>query len=192
MKKESADPAGNLSRKKRKYIYDLRNLDTSRLQAMLQQESFLSDDDNLNEGLIMHIVDILEEREPAFSDLDVNTSLEKFKTNVIPKIEKDLTIDIVNGEAHKNGRPEAPLKIFGRHRIAVVPVAVILTVIIGSTAIANAAGFDLWKYVINWGKETFRIGIGLEVTEETELTGSVDGEKGSKEYNKSGLASFYE
>jgi len=176
MKKENANPAGNLNGKKRKHIYDLRNLDTSRLQAMLQQESFLSDDDNLNEGLVMHIVDILEEREPVFDNMDVNTSLEKFKTEIIPKIEKDLSIVIDSGEVYKNGRPEAPRKVYGRHRIAIVPLAVILTVIIGSTAIANVAGFDLWRYVVNWGKETFRIGTGLEVSEETEVTRPVDGE----------------
>jgi len=175
MKKENANPAENLNGKKRKHIYNLRNLDTSRLQAMLQQESFLSDDDNLNEELVMHIVDILEEREPVFNDLDVNASLEKFKTEIIPKIEKDLTTGMACGEAYKNDRSDAPGEVCRRRRIAIVPAAVILMVIIGSMAIANAARFDLWKYVIDWGKETFRIGTGLEIIEGAELTGPVDG-----------------
>jgi len=45
------------------------------LQTLLQQESFLSDDDNFDVELIRQIVAILDEREPAFENFDVAASL---------------------------------------------------------------------------------------------------------------------
>jgi hypothetical protein len=161
--------------KRKKHIYDLRDLDTGRLQTILQQESFLSDDDNLDEGLVMHIVDVLEEREPVFKDLDVNASLEKFNTQVIPMLEKDLSTDT----GHQTGKTDDSEASGGRYerlRTAIILVAVIVTLIIGINAIASAAGFDLWEYVVSWGKETFRIGTGMEITDELELAQSVGAE----------------
>lgn len=167
MENEKNNLAENVGSKSKKFEYDLTDFHTDKLQAILQQQSLLSDDDNFNDGLVMHIVDVLEGREPVFNDLDVNASLEKFNAEVVPMIEEDVPVDDAE-ETQDTGQTKTSGSGYGSQRVAVVLLAVIVTFIVGRTAIADATGFDLWEYIISWGKETFKIGTGIEITGESE------------------------
>lgn len=156
--------------KSEKYEY-LKILDTSKLQALLQQESLLSDDDNFDIDLIQHIMAILDEREPI-NDIteksDVNTSLQEFKEKIISELEKEKDIIKVSSFAPilvKTKRKGI------RRRCAAIVIAAIVVMILGNTLVASATGFNLWEYVINWGKETFQIGSGFQVRPTTTSSG---------------------
>ncbi|NLV36829.1 MAG: DUF4367 domain-containing protein [Clostridiaceae bacterium] len=173
MDTEKNNPTENAGSKSKRFEYDLTNFDSYKLQALLLQESALSDDDNLNDGLVMHIVDVLEEREPVFDDLDVNASLEKFNAEVIPMIEKEVLAE-AEAQSQDKSKAERPGSGYERQRVATVLLALIVTFVVGRTAIVNATGFDLWEYIVSWGKETFKIGPGIEITGESELDVSID------------------
>ena len=181
MKKNNsmAENANNKNQSSR-YNY-LKDMDTAKLQALLQQESFLTDDDDFDDEKIRRIVDILEEREPSFEDLDVEASLKRFKAEVISNPDRDEA----HGTPGKAGtlEDEAPYRRdsktsarrYRTHRPAIILVAAILTVLLGSTAVASAMGYDVWAYVVNWGKETLRIGTGMDITREHGTAGTTEG-----------------
>jgi len=143
-----------------KYEY-LKKIDTGKLQTLLQQESFLSDDDNFDVELIRQIVVILNEREPAFENFDVAASLKAFKEEMIPELNKeklkDGNIDTLYVRNVTHWRRS-------KRRVTTLLIAAVVTILLGSTLIASAMGYNFWEYVINWGKETFQIGTQVEVT----------------------------
>lgn len=143
-----------------KYEY-LKKLDTGNLQTLLQQESFLSDDDKFDVELIRQIVAILDEREPAFENFDVAASLKTFKEETIPELNKekfkDVNTDVISMR-------NVTLWRRSKRRVVTLLIAAVVTILLGSTLIASAMGYNFWEYVINWGKETFQIGTQAEVT----------------------------
>ncbi len=72
----------------KRYDY-LDNMDTDKLEALLQLESFLSNDSKHDVKLIRHIMGILGMREPILTDLDVEASLKAFREEVIPDLDPD-------------------------------------------------------------------------------------------------------
>lgn len=172
----------NANNKKQNGRYEhLKDMDTAKLQALLQQESFLSDDDDFDDATIRMIVDILEEREPSFEELDVEASLRRFKAEVIRNLDKEEAHG-THGEA-KTPEDEAPLlrsleapaQRYLKRRPAVILAAAILTVLLGSTAVAGAMGYDVWTYIVNWGKEALRICTGMDLTREHGTAGRTEG-----------------
>lgn len=157
---------------KSKYDY-LRDMDTERLKALLQQESFLSSDENYDAELIQQIMNILEEREPILADLDVEASLKAFKADVVSSIN-------VNGsninDCSNAEQPSHTIKRRTGRSFRYVLIAAVLATLLGSTVIAGAFGINFWEYVINWGKETFQIGEGAVVTSGPEVIESSEGD----------------
>ncbi|MPM14482.1 hypothetical protein SDC9_60845 [bioreactor metagenome] len=142
---------------KDRYEY-LKDLNTEKLQAMLQQESFFSDDSHFDAELIQHIEKALDEREPVFENIDAEASLKIFRDEVIPDLEQE--------EEPTNSKPAARPMAKGRLKLrrAMIAAAVI-SALLGGMQIASAFGFDVWEYIIHWGNETFQIGTGAEVSE---------------------------
>ncbi len=153
-----------------KYDY-LKEMDTARLQALLQQESFISDDDSFDDDLIRSIVDILEEREPVYGELDIKASLDRFKSEVVPRINTEIsaTDDAFGSNVKRLGR------VNKKRKLLITVIAAIFIFLLGSTAIAGAIGYDLWKFVTSWGKDTFIIGTEMKIAETSEIPSLVEG-----------------
>jgi len=143
-----------------KYGY-LKSLDTAKLQALLQQESFFSADDKLDVDLIQHIMAILDEREPVSEEPDVEESLKVFKKEIMPELEKEI-IEVNSVSFAPLSAAPRPKSM--RRRFATILIAAIVSILLGGTLVASAFGYNIWKYVISWGKETFQIGSGAQVT----------------------------
>ena len=155
-----------------KYEY-LKNMDTVKLQALLQQESFLSDDDNFDIELIQHIMAILDEREPIFEDFEVDSSLKSFKDVIVPKLNmKKNTNSVTYISTVKN----TINRKFAKSRFAIAFLTAIIIIVLGSTFATSAIGHDFWRYVINWGKGTFHISSGAEVTDGPKVSGAAKSE----------------
>lgn len=142
--------------KNSEYEY-LKAMDTQQLNLILQQESFLSNDEDFDAELIGSIMDILIEREPEFSGIDVSEALAEFKRDILPNIEQEYPM---KNERISPGGHEMTLKI--RHKTSrkfiTLVAAAMLILIIGSSLIAYANGFDVLGYIIDWGRDTFQIG----------------------------------
>lgn len=133
-----------------KYGY-LRSLDTAKLQALLQQESFLGPDDKLDVDLIKEIVASLDEREPLGEELDTELSLKALREEIIPQLEKEKI------EASLAPSPSAlrPGRI--RRRMATILTAAVVSILLGGTLVASAFEYNIWQYFISWGKDTLQI-----------------------------------
>jgi len=153
-----------------KYDY-LKEMDTARLQALLQQESFISDDDSFDDELIRSVVDILEEREPVYGELDIKASIYRFKSEVVPKLNTEISVaDDAFGSNVK--RPD---RVNKKRKLLITVIAAIFLFLLGSTAIAGAMGYDFWEFVISWGKDTFIIGTEMKIAETPEVLSPVEG-----------------
>ena len=143
--------------KKNRYDY-LNDMETEKLNVLLQQESFLSTDDSYDVDLIRQIMDVLDKREPVLEDLDAEASLRTFREEILPGLEHD--------EIRCMVKPTPQQLIIRRRKLTLryVLVAAILATLLGSTIIASAFGFNLWEYVIRWGKHAFMIGEVVDVT----------------------------
>ena len=152
----------------------LKDLDTSKLQALLQQESFWSNNDQLDIDLIQHIVAILDEREPIDFEPDAAASLKSFKEEIAPylKPEEKETSNVPLAAPVLVPIKRKRLKL----RIASAFIAAVVTALLGSTLVASALGYNIWEYVVNWGKETFQIGSGAQITPEPDAIDSDHGE----------------
>ena len=155
-------PKGEVNYNKNKRYEYLKNLDTSRLQSLLQQESFL-DDKDFDVELIQNTISILDEREPVSEVPDVDAALKTFKEEIVPELEREKAV--CNTTSRDCVTTPVRRRTF-RRKFAAILVAAMVVMILGSTLVANAMGFNLWEYVINWGKETFQIGSGAQVTAE--------------------------
>lgn len=139
----------------------LRSLNTAKLQAMLQQESFFGSDDRLDVDLIQHILEILDEREPIVEEPDAELSYKVFKEEIIPQLKKE------KAEANPASLTQvsaAPRRGSVRRRIAVVLIAAIVSLLLGGTLVASAFGQNIWSSFIRWGKDTFQIGPEVQIT----------------------------
>jgi hypothetical protein len=143
-----------------KYAY-LNSLDTAKLQALLQQESFLSDDNDFDAELVKRITAILDERDPITDVPDSEASLKQFKEEIISELNKEQKINS-KSEAIQSPVLIKPRKF--RRRFRFILAAAIVSILLGSTLVASAFGYKLWEYVFSWGKETFQIGTGAQVT----------------------------
>ena len=140
----------------------LESMDTSKLYALLQQESSLSEDENFDVELVQIITEILETRELSFADIDVYTSLEKFKAEIVPEIERENADMSKAVAAVTDNASQKRMRI--KKRIGLAFTAAIIMTLLISSVIAQAFWNELWKAAISWGKETFRISANIEPT----------------------------
>lgn len=142
-----------------KYNY-LKDMDTSRLEAMLLQVSFMSDDSDFDTELIQHIIFLLEERNPEFDNLDVELSLRNFRKEIVA------TIDIAK---------ESPTTYKSLQKLhwKKILVATLIMTLLGSMITVSALGYNVWHLVVNWGREVFQVGTSVDIT------GDVDNSTGS-------------
>lgn len=85
----------------------------------------------------------------------MEASIQTFKEEVIPYIDKYNNESKV--EVPGRGRPKRGIKM--------ILIAAVITILLGSILVTNALGYNIWEMVVNWGKETFHIGTGGEVTD---------------------------
>lgn len=142
-----------------KYEY-LKSLDISKLQSLLQQESFFNDDD-FDADLIRRIIAILDERDPIDDEPDPAVALKTFKEEIIPELEKERAINSMSQTIQTTDSIRASKF---RRRFRTILIAAIVSILLGSTLVASAFGYKIWEYVFSWGKETFQIGTGTQVT----------------------------
>lgn len=155
----------------------LEDMDTAKLHALLQQESFLSDDDHFDIELVQQIVAILEEREPGFDDINEEASLKNFREEIVPEIKRanDVSDITINASFYKSNKSQKRPTIKKRTAVALI-VAIIVTLLL-STVIAQAYWHELWQAVVSWGKEIFQIGTDIRAGGESgdsEISGSND------------------
>ncbi|MGI5971725.1 MAG: DUF4367 domain-containing protein [Oscillospiraceae bacterium] len=146
----------------------LRNMDTAQLQALLEQESFLSDDDSFDAELVKRIVTVLDERDPIFDDFNAEDSLRLFNDEILPELEKEKS----DSELAAGGI----IRKRSRRRMKTLLIAAVFVGLLGVMFAAGAMGSDFWSHIINWGKETFQIGSSMEASSEAPSENPNEGE----------------
>lgn len=91
----------------------------------------------------------------------MDASLKTFKEEIIPELGKER---ITANTSSLIPIPVATKRTRLRRRFATVLIAATVALLLGSTLVASALGYNIWAYVINWGKETFQIGSVVQVT----------------------------
>lgn len=138
-----------------KYNY-LKNVGTEELQALLYQQSLLSDNEYFDVGLVEHINLQLDERNPVFEDFEVEASLKLFKKDIVPHIKIEGAQSTTRNNVSRISRR--------RRNIKTAAIAAIIAVLLGSTFIASAFGYNIFELAVDWGKEVFQIGTVAEIT----------------------------
>ena len=156
-----------------KYDY-LKKMDTAKLQTLLQNESYLTDDTSFDFELVQNIVAILDERDPTPIKIDAEASYSTFMDGIdasVTNYSEDIAKNTGVGDKHISQTPNLKRS---RRSIKFLLAAVIIMTLLGCTVIAGAFGFNLWEYVINWGKETFQIGDSADISGDTNSDSSAE------------------
>lgn len=126
---------------------------TEYLRTLLSLDISATSGVELDPDAILHILEVIQSREAADGSadpVDVAAAWKDFNEKYRPaesEVEGPVPICI-----QAKGRRHLRLK-----RVCVT-LAAVIAIAIGSMAVANAAGFDLWGAVVQWASETF----GLE------------------------------
>lgn len=143
------------------------SLSTEELKEILRQDSQISSSEN-DVDAILYILEVLENREKNESDLDyeAKAALESFKENYLPFSDDPEPLyydeEIINKDGEDvevvpfKEKPEIyPKKKYHKLKTTkIVLIAAVIAIIVGSVS-AQALGFDIWKRVAQWSKDTF-------------------------------------
>ncbi|MGD9568685.1 MAG: DUF4367 domain-containing protein [Sedimentibacter sp.] len=147
----------------RKYsIYD--NMSTEVLEEILRADSQLQNDEDSDIDTILYIMEVIAKREkeqPTGKFTDVQTAWTSFSENYLPYIENDKSLYDDEDIKDKTDIKQIPLyksSTSRKRRLqlrATFIVAIVAVMLFVGTVTANALGFDLWKAVAKWTKDTF-------------------------------------
>ena len=138
----------------------LSTLDTQQLRQILLAEV---ESDETNVELIRNITAVLEARDYSGTDIDVEASYKDFLSD--HAMDKPLyDIDMAGEEESTPSPKRKPVRTTRLARLALV-AAVIMTILLGTTVVASAAGYDLWGAITRWTADVFGLATGKEPTE---------------------------
>ncbi len=138
----------------------LSTLSTQQLRQILLAEV---ESDETNVELIRNITAVLEDRDYSGTDIDVEASYKDFLSD--HAMDKPLyDIDMVGEEEPTPSPKRKPVRTTRLARLTLV-AAIIMALLLGTTVIASAAGYDLWGAITRWTSEVFGFATGKEQTE---------------------------
>lgn len=138
----------------------LSTLSTQQLRQILLAEV---ESDETNVELIRNITAVLETRDYSGTDIDVESAYNAFLSD--HAMEQPLYDVDMAGEEKPTQIPDRKhIRTSRLARIAMV-AAVIMAFLLGTMAIANAAGYDLWGAITRWTSEVFGFATVKEPTE---------------------------
>lgn len=138
----------------------LSTLDTQQLRQILLAEV---ESDETNVELIRNITAVLETRDYSGTDIDVEASYKDFLSD--HAMDKPLyDIDMAGEEEPTPSPKRKPVRTTRLARFALV-AAVIMALLLGTTVVASAAGYDLWGAITHWTSELFGLATGKEPIE---------------------------
>lgn len=128
----------------------LSTLDTQQLRQILLAEV---ESDETNVELIRNITAVLEARENSGTDIDVESAYKTFLSD--HALEQPLyDVDAADKELSVLSPNRKPVRTSSITRLVLV-AAIIMALILGTTAVASAAGYDLWRAFTRWTSEIF-------------------------------------
>lgn len=138
----------------------LSTLSTQQLRQILLAEV---ESDETNVELIRNITAVLEARDYSGTDIDVEASYKDFLSD--HAMDKPLyDIDMVGEEEPTPSPKRKPVRTTRLARLALV-AAIIMAILLGTTVVASAAGYDLWGAITRWTSEIFGLATGKELAE---------------------------
>lgn len=138
----------------------LSTLSTQQLRQILLAEV---ESDETNVELIRNITAVLEARDYSGTDIDVEASYKDFLSD--HAMDKPLyDIDMAGEEEPTPSPKRKPVRTTRLARFALV-AAVIMALLLGTTVVASAAGYDLWGAITHWTADMFGFATGKEPTE---------------------------
>lgn len=138
----------------------LSTLSTQQLRQILLAEV---ESDETNVELIRNITAVLEARDYSGTDIDVKAAYNAFHSD--HAMEQPLyDIDMAGEEEPTPSPKRKPVRTTRLARLALV-AAIIMTILLGTTVVASAAGYDLWGAITRWTAEVFGFATGKEPTE---------------------------
>ncbi|MBQ9489249.1 MAG: hypothetical protein IJU80_04895, partial [Lachnospiraceae bacterium] len=138
----------------------LSTLDTQQLRQILLAEV---ESDETNVELIRNITAVLEARDYSGTDIDVEASYKDFLSD--HAMDKPLyDIDMAGEEEPTPSPKRKPVRTTRLARLALV-AAIIMAILLGTTVVASAAGYDLWGAITHWTSEVFGFATGKEPTD---------------------------
>lgn len=138
----------------------LSTLSTQQLRQILLAEV---ESDETNVELIRNITAVLEARDYSGTDIDVEASYKDFLSD--HAMEQPLyDIDMAGEEEPTPSPKRKPVRTTRLARLALV-AAVIMAILLGTTVVASAAGYDLWGAITRWTSEIFGFATGKEQTD---------------------------
>lgn len=131
----------------------LNDMSTETLKSMIQQDCFGTGEDQLDDDIIEMIIDIISQREPEESDVDIDALWNTFVTEYMPTVASS-NLAALSSEPDvirpKLLLSKKPLRTF-RH----ILVAILLCLLLGN-CVAFASGVNLFEYIARWTEDTFQ------------------------------------
>ena len=144
----------------------LEQMSTAELEELLRAS--VHPDSQMDESTILVILEVLEARDPAMQPEEVDAAWERFEREVIDAPQTAQTEDETDIEIeHK----EIPLTKKRRSLSKILGTAAIIVVILfaAGSLISTAEGTNFWTAILDWTRETFGFGNGVEEWDENEI-----------------------
>lgn len=144
----------------------LEQMSSAELEELLRAS--VHPDSQMDESTILLILEVLEARDPAMQPEEVDAAWERFERKVIDAPQTAQTEDETDIEIeHK----EIPLTKKRRSLSKILGTAAIIMVILfaAGSLIPTAEGTNFWVAILDWTRETFGFGNGVEEWDENEL-----------------------
>lgn len=151
----------------------INNIDRSVIEAMsvetlqgLLQDDFDNADGILDEETRLFVIETLtrKEKDQGLKIPEAEASLEEFKREYLPHV-KGISIYDDESECTDN-IVELPKKQKKFRKPAIRMIAAIVAVMVLGTATASAMGFNIWRSIVDWTKET--LGFSEQTDENSE------------------------
>lgn len=131
----------------------LNDMSTETLKSLIQQDCFGSEEEQLDDDTIEMIVEIISQREPEESDVDIDALWNTFVTEYMPTVASSNLAALSSEPDVIRPKPllsKKPLRAF-RH----ILVAILLCLLLGN-CVAFASGVNLFEYIARWTEDTFQ------------------------------------
>jgi hypothetical protein len=156
---------------KRKNSDQLNHMSTEELEELLK--AYSKSTENTDMEYVLSILEVIEKQEnlnPSGKYIDLDSAWDSFQKNYRPANKEEKSIyDFVEdmedntiypseikepNEKYTIRRARRPIRRKALLRMACV-IASVVIVLLSSTIVARALGFDLWNFVAQWTKDTF-------------------------------------
>ncbi len=135
----------------------LDKLSTEELEELIRQDFQLEEDEESDMDMILHILEVLEERTKENGKVDdLDSAWDSFNKNYRPYPGNGTSLfDFEEDAVEPDTTPAKPAKRIRFLTRFVSTAAVVAVLLFGGTATAQALGYDILGQVARWTQETF-------------------------------------